>query len=493
MRYRIIEPGRAYVTNNLLLPKEEINIRAVKNALEFIMGEEVDIDPLTGEFLGMKNRILKLWDENDTHMVVPRNFIGRRDYCKFNFEFSTEGVSFDTVPFVCLANPRNEIQEKALEAIVCSNRDGILNLACGIGKTVISLMVIAELRTPTLIVVNSKNLIAQWSEEIREHLRVDDGRWLAVPEIGIIGGGKVEIDAPVVLATIQSLSAKRDSLYQAIRERFGLVIYDEAHHMSAPVFVQGADVGHGRRLALTATASRTDGLESIYQYHLGPVLYRYLEQELIPHTYFYRLVWDMPPGDIPQILDKNGEIHTSKIKTYLGAAEWRNDLIAAQIRRDLEEGREILVLSHSKEGVKNLARRFGENNYIIGDIRDENERHRILRESNPAFGVFHLAREALNKPTMDTLYITTVFGNSNDLQQSWGRIQRVKAGKQDTVVRVYEDDARALKLAPTDKRAKKPLKSCVRSCGSLRRFLKALRYPFDRITVIVEDEDGRSS
>lgn len=448
------DPDTAYVTNNLLLPKARIPLTAIKNALEFVIGDEDVIDDLTGDVLGTIPKVLRMWDENEHHLIVPRNFVDPETYDSYPFSFVVERPDFETVHIESRAVPRNETQERAIQALLAHD-SGTLNLACGKGKTVVSLMLAARLKVPTIVIVNSKNLIAQWREEVENHLNVSG--------VGIIQGKRMEWQRhPIVIATIQTLALRRDKLPKAFRDRFGLALFDEGHHMSAPKFVLGADLFRGRRYALTATAFRTDGLEAIYQYHLGKIVYRDLSQDLIPQTVFHVLDWHMPPGDRSRIRDVNGNVNAAKVQGYLGSKEWRNDIIAGLIRRDLREGREVIVLSHSKDHVYALAGRFGDNNAITGDIADENERLRILREENPVFGTFHLAREALNKKKLDTLYVATPFSNSNDLQQSWGRIQRELEGKGAPLVRVLED---------------KNIKLCANSCRKLRKFLRVLRYP----------------
>jgi superfamily II DNA or RNA helicase len=88
----------------------------------------------------------------------------------------------------------------------------------------------------------------------------------------------------------------------------------------------------------------------------------------------------------------------------------------------------------------------------------------LLKYGNPIFATFQLAREGLDKPKLDTLYICTLFGNPNDLQQSWGRIQREYAGKKQPVVRVFVDSG---------------ISTCAKQGRDLKRFLRAMKYPFD--------------
>jgi superfamily II DNA or RNA helicase len=267
---------------------------------------------------------------------------------------------------------------------------------------------------------------------------------------------------------VHSLSQHKEERDMEFRRRFGLVLYDEGHHMSAPVFVKSADLFFGRRYSLTATPNRTDGLEMIYQFHLGRVIHTNLSQDLIPDTYFHILQWEPTVEEQHQVLDVTGEVNVNKVRTFLGSLDWRNNAIVRDIKRDMKAGRQLLVLSHSVEHVNELGRHFRTRGagIITGQTMQE-DRMAILRECNPVFGTFQLAREGLNKPTLDTLYVVTPFSNANDMQQAWGRIQRHHVGKQKPLVRIYEDHA---------------FPCCIRSCRGLRKNLRKINYPIFKVT-----------
>lgn len=458
-RYFEKSADKAYLSNNLLLPKRFINSSVIKAALTFTLNDEEPIlDENTGEAIGSRPKLLKLWDETETHLITPREFLPPEQFQEFRCEFERiPAPPFKQVRIDDHIELRDEEQRVAYESLL-NNVSGTLNLSCGKGKTVIALKAAATLKVPTIIVVNSTALLEQWKEEIEKHLGVNS--------IGVLQGTTQNWKQhPIVLAMVHTLSNRTWPM--EFRQRFGLVFYDEGHHMSAPIFVLSADLFYGRRFSLTATASRTDGLEVIYQYHLGRVIHSNLTQELVPHTVFHALKWAMPSSHRPLVVDCNDDINTPKVRTYLGRLEWRNNLVYEQLLQDLQDGRQILVLSHSVDHVEAL------HNYLSGSgagmitgETPQESRMDILRNSNPVFGTFQLAREGLNKPTLDTLYVVTPFSNSNDLQQSWGRIQRRCDGKKEPLVRVFEDAA---------------FKCCVKSGESLRRVLRKFNYPYERV------------
>lgn len=462
-KFQTMAPDKAYINNSLLLPKEFIHETVIKAALTFTLNaEETVVDPETGEAVGTRKKTLSLWDENDTHVIVPREFIEPRQRSAFGCEFITlPPPKFDIVQIDDNITLRDEEQVKAYQALL-THHSGTLNLSCGRGKTVIALKAAATLKVPTIIVVNTTALLEQWKEEIERHL--------GVASVGILQGNRHDWkEHPIVISMIHTLSQKSGLWSMEFRRRFGLVIYDEAHHVSAPMFVRSADLFFGKRYSLTATAQRTDGLEVIYQYHLGRVIHRDLSQELIPATVFHALQWALPFQHKPQVIDKNGDVNTSRVRVYLGRLEWRNRLIYDHLLRDFEEGRQILVLSHIVKHVRVLCDVLGTigAGMVIGDTPQE-DRMTILKECNPIFGTFQLAREGLNKPSLDTLYIVTPFSNANDLQQSLGRIQRQYEGKHPPLARVFEDLA---------------FDCCIKACSNLRSILREFTYPYERVLI----------
>jgi superfamily II DNA or RNA helicase len=469
LQFAVRDPKKGYRTNNLLIPKTEVNMTAVKTALSFVIGEEEVIEEGTGMLLGMQPKLHELWDETEHHLIVPRAFLSEETLKEFGFEWVDEAPDLVSKTRVKLPNkivPRDKVQEAALRAMR-KHRGGTVNLACGKGKTVIALKYAVDLGKPTLVVVNAKALMHQWILEIQDKVGKE-------AKIGIIQGDRCEWKGcDFVLATVQALANKHSEWPMEFRRYFGVVFYDEGHHLSAPHFVKSADLFFGDRFSLTATATRTDGLESIYQYHLGGIIYVYLKQDLIPDTVFHLLDW--VPDDDQEALsrDRNGMRHHGRLCIMLGTIDWRNKLIVREVVKDVKEGRQVLCLSHSVEHGRTLLEMYdkivgkkSKAGLINGVDVDGEDRIPILTNSNPVFGTFQIAREALNKPTLDSLHVCTPFGNSNDLQQAWGRIQRNKEGKQRPRVRMYEDVT---------------IPTCHRQLMKLRRYLRALSYPSRKV------------
>jgi len=145
---------------------------------------------------------------------------------------------------------------------------GVIVLPCGAGKTIVGIAAMAELRTETLILTTSITAVRQWIAELLDKTE------LTAEQIGEYSGEKKEIRS-VTITTYQILSAKdRDEAQKHFelfsRRNWGFIIYDEVHTLPAPVFRITAELQAKRRLGLTATLVREDGLEGDVFALIGP-------------------------------------------------------------------------------------------------------------------------------------------------------------------------------------------------------------------------------
>ena len=155
-----------------------------------------------------------------------------------------------------------EYQEDALRRWQGTKGRGVVVLPTGGGKTILGLEAIRRLAKTTLIVVPTLDLLSQW----REALEV----LLHVPTVGILGGGKKDIQS-ITVATYDSASL----LASQLGTSFGLIIFDEVHHLPSPTYRQAAELSLApHRLGLTATPERYDDLHHDLDRLVGPTVYR---------------------------------------------------------------------------------------------------------------------------------------------------------------------------------------------------------------------------
>ncbi len=144
---------------------------------------------------------------------------------------------------------------------------GVVVLPCGAGKTIVGAAAMAGVEATTLILVTNTVSVHQWRRELLKRTTLTD------EEIGEYSGARKEI-RPVTIATYQVLTRKTKGLYANLElfdaRDWGLIIYDEVHLLPAPVFRFTADIQSRRRLGLTATLVREDGLEGEVFSLIGP-------------------------------------------------------------------------------------------------------------------------------------------------------------------------------------------------------------------------------
>lgn len=149
---------------------------------------------------------------------------------------------------------------------------GVIVLPCGSGKTIVGINAIDKLQCAALILTTNIAAVHQWKEELL------DKTTLNADQIGEYSGAAKEIK-DVTIATYQILTwrnREQDDFphFSLFRQRkWGLIIYDEVHLLPAPVFRITAEIQSMRRLGLTATLIREDGLEKDVFSLVGPKRY----------------------------------------------------------------------------------------------------------------------------------------------------------------------------------------------------------------------------
>lgn len=147
---------------------------------------------------------------------------------------------------------------------------GVVVLPCGAGKTIVGAAAMAHAKATTLILVTNTIAARQWREELLLRTTLNED------EIGEYSGSKKEIRA-VTIATYQVMTKKKNGVYAHLdlfdTHDWGLIIYDEVHLLPAPIFRFTADIQSRRRLGLTATLVREDGLEGEVFSLIGPKRY----------------------------------------------------------------------------------------------------------------------------------------------------------------------------------------------------------------------------
>lgn len=433
---------RAFYGTHLSLPKNCINgLQVIKSMLEFPYNETK----------------VKSWTENKTHITVPREFLSIDEYKNLPFPVqNTNPTEYPEVNVSLTYSLRSVIQEKAFESL--GEGSGLLVLSCGKGKTVISLHAWAQYRVPAVVIVPKLDLAYQWKSRICEHTNLEES------DIGWIQGDPSKWDwrgKPIAIAVLKTVAMYPGGFTKEFQEHFGIAIYDEVHRLGAPYFNSAAGICCGIRWGLSATPFRKDGLDQIYRYHLGEVLYENLTHDNIPKTYFLQSGITLTPSDEKKVLSR-GDINFAKLTTWLSENKLRNNIIKGAIKEALDNERTILVLSDRVQHLKLLHEEFPGSGILHGAIKGE-ERENELQNNRLVFASTKIAKEGLDKKTLNTVFILTPLSDEGTFTQIIGRSQRGA----DPMVVIVEDK----------------ISMCQSMCNTLKRILKKKGYPFYKMEV----------
>lgn len=169
---------------------------------------------------------------------------------------------FEPTPWT-LHQPREAFphQKDALAAWWNQGGRSVVVLPTGTGKTYLALLAIAHVGRPSLVITPTIDLLNQWLAEMERQFQTP---------IGCLGGGSYDLQ-PLTVSTYDSAFLHLERW----GDRYGLVVFDECHHLPGPSY-QFAAIGSlaPYRLGLTATPERADGREALLEELIGPVSFR---------------------------------------------------------------------------------------------------------------------------------------------------------------------------------------------------------------------------
>jgi DNA excision repair protein ERCC-3 len=262
---------------------------------------------------------------------------------------------------------------------------GVVVLPCGAGKTVVGIGIMSLIKSATLILVTNTVALRQWKDELVSKTMITEDM------IGEYSGDKKEIKS-VTIATYNILTYRKNKKEGFVHfdlfssKNWGLIIYDEVHLLPAPVFRMTSEIQSKRRLGLTATLIREDGLESDVFSLIGPKKY------------------DMPW----KLLEKANWIATA-LCTEIRIELPEEKRIQYSVSRDREKFRIASENPRKIEIVKNiLAHHIDANVIIIGQYISQ------LEEYREAFG-FPLITGSTPVPEREELYKKFKMGEIKNL------------------------------------------------------------------------------
>ncbi len=344
-------------------------------------------------------------------------------------------------------------QDLSVRAFIGSEKmpggSGVVVLPCGAGKTVVGLEAMVRLSRKTLILVSNITAARQWKREVLNRTSLTED------EVGEYSG-ECKIIKPVTIATYQILTyrkSKKDKfLHLGIfsEEDWGLILYDEVHLLPAPVFKFTADIQARRRLGLTATLIREDGLESDVFSLIGPkkfdVPWKDLEKEgWIASAKCIEVRVDLPKDE------KLSYLSMAPRQQIRAAYENSNKIGVVEEIIKRHQGEKILVLGQYITQIEKIGEEFGAP--VIKGTTPNNERdvlYQKFRDGEISTLVLsRVGNMAIDLPDANiAIQVSGTFGSRQEEAQRLGRILRPKSnGEQALFYSVVTRESKELDFA----------------------------------------------
>lgn len=309
-----------------------------------------------------------------------------------------------------LRDYQSEYVEKAYE-----RKAAVLANPAGSGKTVTSIGLMSKIDSPTLVLVPQRSLVGQWKRELL------DKTTLTEDQIGEYHGGKKEMN-DVTIATYH-MAGEKTSLF---RNEWGLIIFDEVHHIPSKLFRKTASLQSTRRIGLSASPVREDSKEreifALIGREIGADWARFFNQEYV-----------LKPDVEIKLVEWESDFYRNK---YNQASGFQKAIIASknpaktQVIDDLlneHEGDKTIIFCDWIEQGEKLSEEF-DLPFVSGetDFEDREEYFEKFRnDEQTALIVSRIGDEGLDLPDAEVGIIASGQGGSRrQATQRAGRVMR---------------------------------------------------------------------
>jgi hypothetical protein len=350
----------------------------------------------------------------------------------------------------CTYQPRNKEQTQVIlqsVGLLHNDQSHIVEASTGFGKTFCALNIAAQMKVKTLIVVTKEDLLTSWPKEVAKFFP-------QVTKVGVIQQNKCETDCNIVVAMVHSLAQRE---YDFDRSEFGLIIFDEVHHMAAETFSRVAAMFPAKyRLGFSATPQRSDGKDPVFHGHIGKVMVKAKLIPMPPKVLIKRTGWKLP-----RVMRRDSHGNLTRVQlpheagklmhVYVAMAQdgVRNNLIAQIAVQAYNKGRWAIVMSELAEdkhlGIlreicKQMGVPDGEMAYYKGGMKKADLE--IAKTKRLVFCTYGMTSEATDVPWWDLAILATPRAN---VMQAAGRVLREHPGKpQPVIIDLVDDDSAIL-------------------------------------------------
>ena len=392
-------------------------------------------------WLGNTPEKLYLYIKDGDKLILPYGTLREVLDIAKDYEITTDFKKPKRINYNCTI-PLYDYQTEAMEALKKAHY-GILQSRAGSGKTRIGLALTAELGKKTLWLTHTKDLLNQSMTAAKEFM--DESLF------GTITEGQVNIGRGITFSTVQTMCNLNIPLYKNI---WDVVIVDECHRVAGgPTAVTQFSavldsLAARHKYGLSATVHRSDGLIKATYALLGEVVH-VVPDEAVGDKVMTVSVLPRATGiEISsECLNYDGTLVYSKLITYLCKNSERNKFIVSDLIINSMNYNLILSdrLLHLETLMKMLPKSLRKQAVMIDGKTKKEIRKQALEEMREGekrflFATYPLAKEGLDIPRLDRLYLVTPQKDYAIITQAIGRIARAFEGKETPIVYDYVDN-----------------------------------------------------
>lgn len=344
-------------------------------------------------------------------IAIPQ---GREDLIPEDYEVVDKRVIHE-VDFPIPKLPLRPGQQIVLDAWEDS---GILNALVGWGKSYTALWIAFKLMQKTLIVTHNTMLRDQWISDIRILFGI---------EPGVIGSGQFDIDSPIVVGNVQSLTKHA----QTLSDEFGTIILDEMHHCPATTFSN--ILAHSKamyRIGLSGTIKRKDGKHVMFRDFFGSLIYQPPQSNTLnPIIKIVRSGRKLKPG----------VSWPAKINDLMEDIDYQH-LIAGIAKSQVAKGHKVLVIADRVGFLASVNRMLGDRWALITgdsadfDAREKSKSDMASDDIDGICGSRQIFAEGISNNPLSCIILTCPITSEILLEQLIGRVMREYPGKLPPVV-----------------------------------------------------------
>lgn len=398
-------------------------------------------------WLGDTPKVLTLYEQQGDTLILPFGTLRTLPDCisKEGF-FTSSFADAESVDYGGNDVPLYDYQKTAVDA-VCKAQYGILQSPAGSGKTQMGIALTKKFGKRTLWFTHTLDLLQQSKARAEMYMNKD--------LIGTITEGKVNIGKGITFATIQTMCKLDLPRYKNL---WDVIIVDECHRCSGTptamtqFFKVLNNLAARHKIGLSATVHRADGMIGATYALLGHIVYTVPEEAVGDKI---MKVGIRPIGTGVEIdrkcLNTDGTLNYTKLISYLCEDPHRLQLISSWIVSESEHSCLVLSdrLEHLEQLVNSLPRPMRDKAVMVsGKMTGKSgkvQREKAIEDMRTGtkkylFATYSLAKEGLDIPRLERLFLTTPQKDYAVVTQSIGRIARTFEGKADPIAYDFVDN-----------------------------------------------------